>query len=258
MDLQELTLYLGAVAAADAPIDDRERDLIRHLLKDFGAEHDVAHNMVSGLPAQIAQAPTLNSLSSRDDALKLLRALLVIAYCDGSFDREEVPYLTSIVDGFNIQAEELSRAKRQAMYFLRLSPPSVSVPQSTIDSQDWSEVERIAQQQYDLLQKTFYGRFYDDLQSADEESCYLAMAAGPPSFDCEHTRNRFLQSHPDYLHMTDEEALKLLRDEAEKRLRIQWNSSYAGRCNSCYLEAPGKRNDPCPRCGAEYGEAPRR
>lgn len=258
MELDELVLYLGAVAAADAPIDGREKDLMRHLLRDFGATQDQAEHLVAALPQPFQANITLNSLQSRDTALKLVRAMLVISYCDGSFDPEEVPFLLPVVDRFSVSPDELSRLKQHAFYFLRLSPPSIVIPPDLISSGNWSEVQKHAREQFELYQETYYQRFHQDLKNADEETCYLAMAFGAPSFDTKPTRDRFLESHPDYLLMEDGSAIHFLRDEAEKKLRSQWESFYAGRCNSCYLEAPGKLRDPCPRCQAEYGEAPRR
>jgi uncharacterized tellurite resistance protein B-like protein len=258
MDLDELIIYLGAVAASDNPIDGREKDLLRHLLRDFGANQDQAEHLVAALPVPFQAQVTLNSLNSRDKALKLLRAMLVISYCDGSFDPEEVPFLTPVVDRFSITPPELSRLKQHAMYFLRLAPPSITVPPETVQSENWPEVQRIAQEQFNLYRKTFYDRFRAELQGADAETCYLAMAVGAPTFDTKHVRDRFLESHPDFFMMEDEASLKFLRDETEKKMRSQWDAAYSSRCNSCYLEAPGKRRDSCPRCSAEYGEPPRR
>jgi len=258
MELNEIVNYLGAVAASDAPIDGREKDLMMHLLKDFGADSSQARTMVADLPSPFNREATLNTLESREAALKLLRALLVISYCDGSFDEEEFPFLTPLVDRFSLTASELNRAKLQALYFLRLDPPSVKVGQDLIKSENWDAVCRKAHQQYEIYRKDFYKRFQDDLDNADEETCYMALNVGPPTFDTEHTRNRFLQGNPDICHMEDEQVLQMLRDEAEHTLRKQWEASYAERCNFCYLEAPGKRRDPCPRCGREYGEAAKR
>jgi uncharacterized tellurite resistance protein B-like protein len=258
MDLDELVIYLGAVAAADEPIDGREKDLLRHLLKDFGASQHQAENLVAALPDTFSSQVTLNSLQSRESALKLLRAMLVISYSDGSFDPEEVPYVTPVVERFSITPSELSTLKQQAMYFLRLQPPSIALPQELVESQNWEEVERFAQEQFNLYRQTFHDRFHAEIKDADDETCYLAMAAGAPTFDTKHARDRFLQSHPDFFMMEDADSLKFLRDETEKIMRNRWESAYASRCNSCYLEAPGKRRAPCPRCGAEYGEPPRR
>ena len=258
MNLDEMITYLGAVAASDGPINGREKDLLRHLAKDFGASHSQADELVAALPEPFQAQVTLGSLQSRETALKLLRAMLVISYSDGSFDQEEVPFLTPVVDRFSITPPELSRIKLQAMYFLRLTPPSIALPQEIVQAENWPEVERVATEQFDLYRKTFFDRFHDEIKDADAETCYLAMAAGPPTFDTEHVENRFLQSHPDFCMLDDEAALDFLRDEAEKKMRSQWDAAYTSRCNSCYLEAPGKRRDPCPRCNAEYGEPPRR
>ena len=258
MELDEVVLYLGAVAASDAPIDGREKDLLRHLLRDFGATQFQADELIAALPEPFQAQPTLNTLSQRENALRLLRAMLVIAYCDGSFDPEEVPFLTPVIQKFSLTAEELSRAKQQAFYFLRPAPPSINQPQELVRSENWSEIERIAHEQYDLYRDTYFERFRSDLKTANAETCYLAMAVGPPTFDLTYQKERFPNSHPDMTMMDDETTLALLRDEAERKLRSQWEAAYAPRCNSCYLDAPGKRRDLCPRCGAEYGEPPRR
>jgi hypothetical protein len=258
MELYETVTYLAAAAASDAPIDGREKDLMRHLLPDFGADGDEARKLVNDLPVPFDREATLDTLKDRAVGLKLLRALLVIAYCDGSFDQEELPFLTPIVDRFSISSAELNRAKLQALYFLRLDPPSVKVSGELVSSEDWDSVCRQAHQQHEVFRQQFYQRFQDELDLADEETCYLALAVGPPSFDTEHTRTRFMQTNPDSLHMDEKQVLQLLRDEAEKKLRDQWDSAYASRCNFCYLEAPGKRRDNCPRCQGEYGVAARR
>ena len=253
--LLEIRNYLAGAAASDGPIDGKERDLLQHLLRDFGAEYGQARTMVSDITEAPTSPPSLEGLSCRETALKLLRALLVISYCDGSFDPEELPFLTAVVDRFQFSPSELHRAKQQALFFLRHDFPSIRIPQELLAQQDWDRVCQLAQQHYEFYRKEFYKKFQADLDTADEESCYLAMAVGPPTFDTEYTRERFLQSNPDYLHLDDEEALTLLRDQAEAQLRKQWLASYVDRCNSCYLQAPGKRQDPCPRCGAEYGSS---
>src|SRR5690606_27232222 len=101
----------------------------------------------------------------------------------------------------------------------------------------WDEVERLAQEQFELNRRTYFERFQSDLAGADAETCYLAMMVGAPSFDTSHVRERFLNSHPDTMMMEDHTLLGLLRDEAEKKLRSQWEAAYSSRCNSCYLEA---------------------
>ena len=118
MELQEVVNYLAAAAAADAPIDGRERDLMDHLLQDFGATHSEASKLISALPDPFNLKPTIETLESRDIGLKLLRALLVISYCDGTFDAEELPFLEPLVDKFQVRAEELKRLKQQALYLL--------------------------------------------------------------------------------------------------------------------------------------------
>ena len=104
MELQEVVNYLAAAAAADAPIDGRERDLMDHLLQDFGATHSEASKLISALPDPFNLKPTIETLESRDIGLKLLRALLVISYCDGTFDAEELPFLELLVDKFQVRA----------------------------------------------------------------------------------------------------------------------------------------------------------
>lgn len=258
MEISETLNYLAAVAASDGPIDGKERDLMKYLLQDFGADSRQAKDLVKSLSQPFTGTATLDTLQSRDVALKLLRALLVISYCDGSFDQEELPFLAPIVERFSVTGPELSRAKLQALYYLKLDAPSVVIPPELIQAEQWDAVCQLAHQQYDTFRKDFQRRFEQELKTADEETCYLAMAVGPPSFDTEHTKNRFLQSHPDFFHLEENEALTLLRDEAERKLRNQWDAAYTSRCNACYLEAPGKRRDLCPRCKAEYGEATRR
>lgn len=258
MELQQILDYLAGAAAADGPIDGKERDLLQHLLRDFGADYSQAKSLVDSMTKIPFKPPSLQSLSSREEALKLLRALLVIAYCDGSFDPEEVPFITPLVDQFQLSPSELNNAKQQALFFIRHDFPSIRIPPELVQSEDWDKVCQVAQQHYEFYRKEFYKKFQDDLDSADEESCYLAMAVGPPTFDTEHTRNRFLQLNPDFCHMDDAEALSLLRDQAESQLRKQWEATYVDRCSFCYLQAPGKRRDPCPRCKGEYGEAARR
>ena len=258
MELDEVVLYLGAVAASDAPIDGREKDLLRHLLRDFGATQFQADELVAALPEPFQVQPTLNTLSERTTAIKLLRAMLVIAYCDGSFDPEEVPFLTPVIGKFSLTSDELSRAKQQAFYFLRPAPPSISLPQEVVNSGNWELIQTTAREQFELYRNTYFERFRSDLKGADADTCYLAMSVGPPSFDLAYEKERFLNSHPDMTMMDEESTLALLRDEAERKLRSVWEAAYAPRCNSCYLDAPGKRRDLCPRCGAEYGEPPRR
>lgn len=258
MDLKELVHYLGAVAASDGPIDGREKDLMRHLLRDFGASFQEAADLVASLPEPFPGGATLASLQDRQVALNLLRALLVISYCDGCFEREEMPYLTPIVEGFAVSGAELTRQKQQALYYLKLSPPSIPVPAELVSQGQWEAVGRAAKEAYQRLRDDYFNRFQVELKSADEETCYLAMSVGPPSFDISHTKDRFLQSNPDLSHLDEEDSLHLMRDEAERQLRSQWDSAYVDRCNFCFLEAPGKRRDLCPRCQAEYGEAARR
>ncbi|HIB67361.1 MAG TPA: hypothetical protein EYO33_20215 [Phycisphaerales bacterium] len=258
MELQEVVNYLAAAAAADAPIDGRERDLMDHLLQDFGATHNEASKLISALPEPFNLTPTIHSLESRENGLKLLRALLVISYCDGTFDAEELPFLEPLVDKFQVRADELRRLKQQALYFLGLRAPSIEIPQELIASGDWDKVCEVAQTQYKNYLRDYQRRFEQELDSADEETCYMALNVGPPTFDTTHARNRFLQGNPDFLHLDDAAGLQMLRDNAEKRLRDRWEAAYSGRCNFCYLEAPGRRRDPCPRCGKEYGEAAHR
>lgn len=258
MELNETLTYLAAAAAADAPIDGRERDLMGHLLKDFGADHSQARQMVKALPNPFTGQASLNTLESREEALKLLRALLVIAYCDGSFDKEEFPFLTPIVDKFSITGEELNSAKQQALYYLRLDPPPIKIAQELVASENWDEVCQQAHHQYEYYRQAFQKKFEEDLGTANEETCYLAMVVGPPTFDTEHAKNRFLQANPDFMHLDNAQATQMLRDEAESHLRTQWEAAYASRCNFCYLEAPGKRRDLCPRCQGEYGVSARR
>lgn len=257
MDLKELTIYLGAAAASDEPIDGREKDLMRHLLRDFGADHQQAHDLVAALPEPFQLQATLSTLSSREVALDLVRALLVISYCDGCFEEEEGRFLTPLIERFSLTGPELTKAKQQALYFLKLSPPSIRIPQELVQAQNWDAVSELAHEHYQVIRREFYNRFQSELRTADAETCFLAMSVGPPSFDITHTKERFAQAHPDFFHMDEEESISHLRDESERQLRNQWESAYAARCNFCYLEAPGKRRDPCPRCGADYGEAAR-
>ncbi len=258
MELNEVFNYLAAAAASDGPIDGREKDLLRHLIKDFGATPSQAQQWVSELTVPVQPVPSLETLSDRATALKLVRGLLVVSYCDGSFDQEEVPFLLPLVDRFSITADELTQAKQQALYFLRMDPPSITIPAELIQAEKWDEVCQLAHHQYDVYHKESRQRFHQELQSANRTTCYLAMGIGPPSFDTEHTESRFLQANPDFLILDDTEALQLLRDEAEKQLQKQWEAAYVSRCNFCYLEAPGKRRDACPRCQGEYGVSSRR
>jgi hypothetical protein len=258
MELNEVVNYLGAAAASDGPIDGRENDLLTHLMKDFGATSAQASDLVASLKPGPSLPPNLNTLTDRDTALRLLRGLLVISYCDGSFDKEEVPFVTPLIDKFSISGSELTRAKRQALYFLGMDPPSIQIPPELVQNEKWDDVCQLAHRQYDVYRKEFYKRFQDELDSADKETCYLAMAVGPPSFDTEHTERRFIQSNPDFLHLDDVPALQMLRDEAERRLRNQWEAAYSSRCNFCFLEAPGRRRDLCPKCKGEYGVSARR
>lgn len=258
MELAEIVRHLAAAAAADAPIDGRERDLMRHLLRDFGATHAQSESLVDSLPQQFAAPTTTANLHSRSDALKLLRGLLVISYSDGTFDQEELPFLAPIVDAFSITKEELTRARLQALLYLRLEPSSIELPFDLIESEHWEAATEFAHRRYQELRQAFQSNIQRDLNVADAETCYLAMAVGAPSFDTSYTKERFLQSHPDFFHSDDLQGLQMLRDEAQNQLLKQWEAAYVSRCNFCYLEAPGKRRDLCPRCKGEYGVAARR
>src|SRR5690606_31778290 len=112
MDLNELTIYLAAAAASDEPIDGREKDLMRHLLRDFGADHEQAQALVAGLPEPFHLQANLSTLSSREVALDLVRALLVISYCDGSFEEEEGRFLTPLIERFSLTGPELTKASK--------------------------------------------------------------------------------------------------------------------------------------------------
>lgn len=252
MDMRSIFSYLAAAALSDGPLEGKERELLRLLIRDFGSEFGETQEFLSQVEELAGTAVDLSSLSSRESAWKLLRALLVISYCDGSFDREELPYLSALVDRFGFGPQELHRAKQQALFFLRPDFPSVEVPRELIVSENWNAVAQAAQQHLGYLRKEYFHRFQSDLSTSDEETCFLAMDGGPPSFDIEHTKGRFLQSHPDYLHASEEEALQLVRDKAESELRKKWEATYLPRCGACFLEAPGKRRDLCPRCGREY------
>ncbi len=255
MDLRTVFSYLAAAAISDGPLAGKEKELLRLLIRDFGADFSQAQQCLDQAD-ELARIPVdLALITSREEAWKLVRALLVISYCDGSFDAEELPYLSALVDRFGFSAQELQRAKQQALYFLRPEFPPIEIPGVLIQSQNWNAVAQAAKQNLDFLRKEYFHRFQSDLSTADEEACYLAMDAGPPSFDTEHTKARFLQGNPDFFHADEDEALRILRDRAEFELRKKWEVSYLPHCGSCYLEAPGRRRDPCPRCQKEYGEA---
>lgn len=255
MDLRTIFSYLAAAAISDGPLEGKERELLRLLIRDFGADFGQAQQWVEQAEELAREPVDLASAPSKEQAWKLLRALLVISYCDGSFDPEELPYLSAMVDRFGFSAQDLNRAKQQALYFLRPEFPAVEIPAVLIQSQNWNAVAQAAKQHLDFLRKEYFHRFQSDLSSADEEACYLAMDGGPPSFDTEHAKRRFLQNNPDFFHADEDEGIKILRDRAEFELRKKWEASYLPRCGSCHLEAPGRRRDPCPRCRKEYGEA---
>lgn len=258
MEFQEVVNYLAAAAAADEPIDGYERDLMTRLLQDMGAGQSQAAELVSNLPTPFELEPTLDTVTEQHDGVKLLRGLLVIAYSDGTFDNEELPFLTPLVDKFSISGAELKKLKQQALYFIGLRAPAIRIPQEVAETGNWDQVCEIATEEFKRRKQEYYRRFEKDLDNADEETCYLALNVGPPTFDTSHAKNRFLQSNPDFLHLEDGAAIQLLRDNAEKRLRERFEAAYSARCNFCFLEAPGRRRDPCPRCQKEYGESARR
>ena len=257
MQIEAIFSYLAAAALSDGPLEGKERDLLLHLIRDFGASMQQAQEMVRQVESYVDQANNLSELDSKPLAWKVLRALLVISYCDGSFDREEVPFLANLVDRFGFSAAELNRAKQQALYFLRPEFPPVAVPVDAVQAQAWKRVCESAQEHVEYLRQEYFRRFQAELAAADADTCYIAMSVGPPSFDTEHTEGRFLQSNPDFLHADDSEALQMLRDHAEFELRKRWEAAYEPHCGSCFLEAPGRRRDPCPRCRREYGMAAR-
>lgn len=250
---QSLAHYLCAVAASDAPIDGRETDLMHRMLPDFGVDPGDARTHVASYEGQ---PPNLDEIESRSVGLALLRASLVITYCDGVFDTVELPLLTPLVDRFQVSAQELQEAKLQALYYLRLEPESVQLPGHLKESQQWEAVEEAAQAQYRVMRDEYLTSVRRDLDKASEETCYIAMNVGPPSFDTSHARERYQESNPDHFHMTDEQALLSLRDAAERSLMARWESAYKTNCRHCNLEAPGRRRDECPRCGGEYGTSP--
>lgn len=257
MQTETIFSYLAAAALSDGPLEGKERDLLLHLIRDFGANMQQAQAMVSEVEAYAGRATNLSELESKPVAWKVLRALLVISYCDGSFDREEVPFLANLVDRFGFSASELNRAKQQALYFLRPEFPSVQFPAEAVQAQAWKRVCESAQEHVEYLRQEYFRQFQSDLAGADAETCYIAMSVGPPSFDTEHTESRFLQANPDFMHADDSEALQMLRDHAEFELRKRWEAAYTANCGSCFLEAPGRRRDSCPRCQREYGVSAR-
>lgn len=250
---QILAHYLCAVATSDAPMDGRETDLLHRLLPDFGIDPGSARELVAGYSNQAA---SLDGVESREVGLALLRAALVISYCDGTFDNEELPLLAPLVDKFKISGEELNRAKVQALYYLRLEPRSLELPAHLKEQQQWEAICEAAQAQYRVLRDEFLARVRAELNGADEETCYLALNVGPPSFDTSHARERFQESNPDHFHMDEEQAVLTLRDAAERSLMARWESAYKTNCRHCNLEAPGRRRDLCPRCEGEYGTSP--
>lgn len=249
---QTLANYLCAVATSDGPMDGRETDLLHRLLPDFGVDPGDARTLVAGSTGE----STLEGIDSRDMGLALLRASLVISYCDGHFDNEELPFLTPIVDKFQVSGAELGEAKLQALYYLRLEPHSLQVPQNLIQQEQWDAVADAAQAQYRVMRGEYLNRVRADLDNAAAETCYLAMNVGPPSFDTSHSKERFQESNPDHFHMDENQAILALRDAAERSLMARWESAYKSNCRHCNLDAPGRRRDLCPRCQGEYGTSP--
>ena len=210
MKLIDIANYLAATAAADGPICGREKDLMRHLLKDFGADSQSAEKIVAELSGVVPNS-ALKTPRDASVAVKLLRGLLVISYSDGSFEKEELPYLRHLVDSFNIQAQQLNTLKLQAHYYLGQDPPSISIPTELLTEENWEGACGFAHERYELFRTDFYRKVKDDLLTADTETCYIAMSVGPPTFDTEHTRDRFLQSNPSFADLEPEQSLTFLR-----------------------------------------------
>ncbi len=250
---QILAHYLCAVAASDRPIDGRETDLMHRMLPDFGIDPGNARSLVAAYEGQTA---SLEGIDSREVGLALLRACLVIAYCDGKFDNDELPFLAPLVDRFQVSGEELKEAKLQALYYLRLEPDSIQVSEHLKQEQQWDALEEATQSQYRVMRDDYQRSVRRDLEQASEETCFVAMNVGPPSFDTSHARERYQESNPDHFHMSEEQAMGALREAAESALLARWESAYKSDCRHCNLEAPGRRRDECPRCGGEYGTAP--
>ena len=256
MDSLEIGQYLIATAWADGELDGREQDKLRRLLVQF----DISNDEVKSLMDQWSQTPPPTpslELDDRDEALALLSALLVISYSDGEFSSTELPFLAPLVDKFQVTGDELQQMKLQALYYLRLEPESLTLPHGLIKEGNWPAVEETLQATYQQAFDAHVDKTRAEIDFAEADTLYLAINVGFPSFDTSDSRARFKENQEELsrLHNTTDE-LTLLKAEAEKHLVERWQSFYLSRCRSCKLEAPGKRRDPCPRCGEEYGATP--
>lgn len=257
MHSEALGQYLIATAWADGEMDGREQDKLRRLMTQFEIPDETVKALMSQWSKESPPLPELD-LEDRDEALALLSALLVISYSDGEFSNTELPLLLPIVEKFQVTGPELQQMKLQALYYLKLDPESLPVPSKPVSEGDWPAVEEAMQATYQQSFDAHVDKTRSEIAMAEPETLYLAIHVGFPSFDTSDSRTRFQQNKSELaeFHKIDDE-LQLLRAEAEKQLIERWQSFYLSRCRSCKLEAPGKRRDPCPRCGEEYGATPR-
>ncbi len=253
MNDKDLTSYLAAAAWADGPITGAEQDLAENLLFGLGLERDDAECHFEEWKFKAPPAPDLTSLTDRDQALALLRALLTLSYSDGHFGLEELPYLTRILDKFKVTSEELKQLRLQACYYLDPDAQMVNVPSELVEAGRWDDVEQAASQAKSELRAETENKIRKDLLAASFETLQLVLHRGR-SYDLAEAGAEFARRRESMLErfgaMTDEQ---LLQAQIMLIATAKWERQYQLSCSECDLAAVGRRGDVCPRCGEDYG-----
>lgn len=248
----DIAAYLTAAAWADGPISDTEQDLVGNLLFSLGLEREQARELLESWEFKAPSPPDLASLTDRQQAIALLRALLVLSYSDGHFGLEELPYLTKVLDKFKVSTEELVQLRLQAHYYLDPEAEAIPIPEDLIEAGRWEEIEALAKATKDELRRACERKIREELHTASEDSLLLMLYRGR-SFDVAEARTEFekrraalVERHGD---VSDTE---LLQSQLVVMTLAKWERLYAERCASCELGAPGRKATLCPRCNEDY------
>lgn len=248
----ELAAYLTAAAWADGPISDDERALVETLLFHLGLEREQASDLLEEWEFKAPPAPDLFSLTDRAQAIALLRALLVLSYCDGHFGMDELPYLTKVLDKFKVTSDELSQLRLQAQFYLDPEAEIIVSDPGLVQAGRWDEVEKAAVRNKTELRVAAEQKVAQDLQAANQDSLLLTLYRGR-SFDPAEARSEFEKRRSDFAErhgaLPDDE---LLRRQIALVTMAKWDRLYAERCASCGLGAPGRKGSLCPRCNEDY------
>ncbi len=252
MTKEDIAAYLTAAAWADGPISETESRLVENLLYGLGHERDEAHDRLRLWQYKAPAAPDLASLRDREQAIALLRALLVLSYSDGHFGIEELPYLSKILDKFKVSTEELVQLRLQGRYYLDPEAAALEIPEEYVVGGDWDQVAEAARQERTLMRAEAERRIREELSSATMATLLLILYRGR-SYDLKDAEAEFEKRRGDLI-----ERHGARHDEALLQAQIglltlaKWDRLYAERCAACGLEAPGLKGSLCPRCKEDY------